>query len=132
MSVLMSATDLDTFLYASIGQDKNGVPLSMLSVFARRDTDPWEEAAKLCQLSRASALSELSAMLDVGAGALNSLASDDQALLAARLVALLPVRDNSPRALLVPLISTLLNKHNAGIIYFFAILLLYFVMWRNM
>jgi hypothetical protein len=95
----MSATDLDTFLYASIGQDKNGVPLSMLSVFARRDMDPWEEAAKLCQLSRASAVSELSAMLDVGAGALNSLASNDQALLAARLVALLPVRDNSPRAL---------------------------------
>jgi hypothetical protein len=127
----MSATDLDTFLYASIGQDKNGVPLSMLSVFARRDMDPWEEAAKLCQLSRASAVSELSAMLDVGAGALNSLASNDQALLAARLVALLPVRDNSPRALPVPHISTLLNKHNAGIIYFFAILLLYLVMWRN-
>lgn len=131
MSVLMSATDLDAFLYASIGQDKNGVPLSMLSVFARRDTDPWEEAAKLCRLSKASAVSELSAMLDVGAGAPNSPAPYDQALLAARLVALLPVRDDSPLALSAPLIATLLNKHNAGIIYFFAILLLYLAMWCN-
>ncbi|MEO7207777.1 MAG: hypothetical protein ABI145_13540 [Steroidobacteraceae bacterium] len=131
MSALMAATDLDAFLYASIGQDKNGVPLSMLSVFARRDTDPWEEAAKLSRLSKANAVSELSAMLDAGAGVPDSLAPDGQALLAARLVALLPLRDASPLALRVPLISTLLNKHNAGIIYFFAILLVYLIMWCN-
>ncbi len=131
MSALTSATDLDAFLYTLIGHDKNGVPLSMLSVFARRDTDPWEEAAKLCRLSKACAVSELSAILDAGAGAPNSLASHDQTLLAARLIALLPVRDNSSLALRVPPIANLLNKRNAGIAYFVAILILYFVMWCN-
>lgn len=131
MSALVQATGFDTFLYASIGQDKNGVPLSMLSVFARRDTDPWDEAAKLCRLPKASAISELSAVLDTGAP--HSLAAPDQALLAARLIALLPaLSGDSPATLRTLISSTLASKRHAGIIYCAAMLLLFFCLaWFN-
>jgi hypothetical protein len=39
-------SEFDDFLYASIGEDSNGVLLSVLSALARLDVDPWEEAAK--------------------------------------------------------------------------------------
>jgi hypothetical protein len=45
----------DRFLYASVGEDSNGMPLTVLSALARVDVDPWEEASKLTQLPRASA-----------------------------------------------------------------------------
>lgn len=131
MGILTPSSGFDTFLYTSLGQDENGVPLSMLSVFARRDTDPWEEAAKLCRLPKISAVAELSRMLD--AGAASSLSAHDQGLLAARLIALLPAlpRD-SPLALRAHLNSAWLNKRNAGIAYGVAILLLYLgLVWFN-
>jgi hypothetical protein len=37
--------EFDNFLYASIGADRNGMPLSVLSALARLDLDPWEEAS---------------------------------------------------------------------------------------
>ena len=127
---MMPASGFDTFLYAPIGQDKNGVPLSMLSVFARRDTDPWEEAAKLCRLPKASAVSELSAVLE--AGAPPSLAAHDQALLAVRLIALLPAHHEAPLAVGALLDGALSNKRNAVIAYGVAIVLLYLSLaWLN-
>lgn len=130
MSTTVPAGGFDNFLYTQIGQDKNGVPLSMLSVFARRDTDPWEEAAKLCQLPKASAVSELSAMLD--AGTPHALDAPDQALLAARLISLLPVRHEAPVVLRSLLAEMLSGKRNAGIVYGVAIVLLYLgLAWFN-
>src|SRR6185437_4795881 len=40
----------DDFLYAPIGEDRNGMPLSVLSALVRLDVDPWQEAAKLARL----------------------------------------------------------------------------------
>jgi len=34
--------EFETFLYAPIGQDNEGMPLSVLSALARRDVDPWQ------------------------------------------------------------------------------------------
>jgi hypothetical protein len=47
--------EFDEFLFARINADTEETPLSMLSVLARLGLDPWEEAAKLAQLPRASA-----------------------------------------------------------------------------
>jgi hypothetical protein len=110
--------------YASIAQDKNGVPLNMLSLIARRDTDPWAEAAKLWRLPKANALLELRAIFDVGAP--NLLTAPEQSLLAERLMALLPSATDSPIAFHALLTSTLSNKRHAVIAYGVAILLLIF------
>ncbi len=40
----------DAFLYAAIDDDYNGMPLTVLSAFARKDLDPWEEAESLLLL----------------------------------------------------------------------------------
>ena len=37
----------DPFLFASVGEEIDGVPLSVLSVLTRLDLDPREEAAPL-------------------------------------------------------------------------------------
>jgi hypothetical protein len=55
--------EFDEFLCASIGEEKNGMALSVMSAFARRNVDPWQEAARLSQLSRDVAARELCAMI---------------------------------------------------------------------
>ena len=46
-SVSRLGSEFDDFLYAPIGEDRNGMLLSVLSALARLDIDPWQEAAKL-------------------------------------------------------------------------------------
>jgi hypothetical protein len=53
----------DEFLSASIVEEKNGMALSVMSAFARRNVDPWQEAARLSQLPRDVATRELCAMI---------------------------------------------------------------------
>jgi hypothetical protein len=62
--------EFDEFLCASIGEEKNGMSLSVLSAFARRNVDPWQEAARLSQLPRDVATRELCLMIaEVSTGA---------------------------------------------------------------
>jgi hypothetical protein len=51
--------EFDAFLYASIGEDRKGMLLSVLSAFARLDLDPWQEAAGLVRLPREAAIQRL-------------------------------------------------------------------------
>ena len=53
----LSPSELDGFLYADIGQEPNGMPLTVLSLLARSGLDPWDEARRLCALSDATAIS---------------------------------------------------------------------------
>lgn len=80
--------EFDRFLYASVGDDGNGMPLTVLSALARMDVDPWEEAATLMQLPQSVAVQQLGgrlcALRHVSVTAL------DPARLAVPLVALLP------------------------------------------
>lgn len=46
-----TATPLDRFLHASVGDDRNGNPVTVLSAFARLGLDPWEEASDLARLT---------------------------------------------------------------------------------
>lgn len=54
-SVSVLGSEFDDFLFAPIGEDKNDMPLSMLSALARLDIDPWQEAAELSRLPEETA-----------------------------------------------------------------------------
>jgi hypothetical protein len=80
--------EFDDFLYAQLGEETNGMQLSVLSALARRNVDPWDIARQLAALPRESAARLLASMLP------NSATGDADAAprerFAARLVALLP------------------------------------------
>jgi len=58
-SVTYLTRQFDDFLFARIDEGSNTTPLSVLSMLARLDIDPWEEAAKLARLPRAAAARRL-------------------------------------------------------------------------
>lgn len=55
--------ELDPFLFASVGEEVNGVPLSVLSALARLGFDPRDEAARLSDLTREAATDQLARMI---------------------------------------------------------------------
>ncbi len=55
--------EFDKFLYASIGEDRNGTMLSVLSALARLDVDPWQEAASLARMPGEAATDRLAALI---------------------------------------------------------------------
>lgn len=81
-------SEFERFLYAPIGQDNNGMPLSVLSALARQDVDPWDEAARLALLPEEKAVTQLVSLL--GAFPHAPLACPDPASTATRLITLLP------------------------------------------
>jgi hypothetical protein len=86
-------SEFDDFLFAPIGEDRNGLLLSVLSALARRDLDPWQEAAELAGLPEAVATQRLASLI----AALPDMPSvrHGPGTIAARLVALLPRRMDS-------------------------------------
>ncbi len=81
---------LNDFLFAEVGSELNGSPLTILSVLARLGKDPWVEASRLARLSKSSTIDEL-------ASSISQMPLCPQALLdarttAARLALLLPSR----------------------------------------
>lgn len=87
--VRMTATlrsDFDEFLYASIGEDSSGAPVSLLTALARLDVDAWEEAAVLARLSPDAASQKLAALL---MALPDGPKTEEAATIAARLVPLL-------------------------------------------
>jgi len=83
-------SDMNDFLFASVGEEQNGVTLSVVSALTRLGLDPWEEAAQLTPLPKAraaEALAKLIARLPIR----RTLSSDDLAI-SQRLVALLPAQ----------------------------------------
>jgi hypothetical protein len=83
-------SEFNDFLFASIGEDRNGMLVSVLSGLARSDVDPWQEAAKLAQLPGEVATKELAAL--IGALPDGAAPSSDPRTIATRLIALLPHR----------------------------------------
>lgn len=84
----MNRSDFDEFLFAPLGDEKNGMTLRVVSALARLGFDPWGEAARLSTLPKAQAtmiLAGLFARLPDAA-----VPSPLAAFQAARLVALLP------------------------------------------
>jgi hypothetical protein len=87
------ATEFNDFLFASIGEDSNGMPVSVLSGLARLDMDPWQEAAQLAQSPRETATQRLASL--IGALRERESAYPDPPTIATRLIALLPQRVGS-------------------------------------
>ncbi|HKH69309.1 MAG TPA: hypothetical protein VKA75_18250 [Reyranella sp.] len=80
----------NAFLFAAVGEEKVGLPLTVLTALTRLGFDPWGEAARLSDLPRetaARAFAVTIAMLPEG----DWKASDSEAI-AARLVNWLPER----------------------------------------
>jgi hypothetical protein len=88
--------EFDSFLTAAVGDDPDGMRLSVLSAFARTDLDPWAEAASLAKMPSEKATARLAAFI---AGIPNRPGADVPAkTIAANLVALLPKADRiAPR-----------------------------------
>lgn len=55
--------EFERFLYASVGEDRQGSVVTVLSALARLNLDPWEEAAHLAALGRESAATRLGLLL---------------------------------------------------------------------
>ncbi|MBB3712013.1 hypothetical protein FHS00_001589 [Limimaricola variabilis] len=56
-------SDCDRFLFAPVGEDKNGYVVTVLSTFARLGLDPRTEASNLAALSRPAARERLDRLL---------------------------------------------------------------------
>jgi hypothetical protein len=87
LSPLIGA-EFDRFLGASIGEDRNGTELSVLSALARLDVDPWKEATSLARMPREAAAMRLTELIEALPIAPASVIPSRMS--AASLVALLP------------------------------------------
>src|SRR2546423_692767 len=55
--------EFDTFLFASVGDEVDGVPLSVLSALSRLGLDPRDEAARLSRLTKETAAEQLATLI---------------------------------------------------------------------
>ena len=81
-------SEFDDFLSAPIGEENNGMLLSVISALARLDLDPWQEAVKLAGLPGETATTRLASL--IAALPDGPSAHRDPGSIAARLIALLP------------------------------------------
>lgn len=81
-------SDLNDFLFASVGDEQNGMPLSVISALTRLGVDPWEEAGRLAALPKALAAEAMASMI-AGFPIARPLRSDNLTV-SQRLVELLP------------------------------------------
>jgi hypothetical protein len=80
-------SEFDSFLFAPIGEERNGMALSVLSALARLDVDPWHEAASLRRSSPHAATERLTSLLS---SLPNAQPLPPAAATIARLIGLLP------------------------------------------
>jgi hypothetical protein len=83
-------SDLNDFLFASLGDEQNGMPLNVVSALTRLGMDPWAEAARLADLPKALAAEALSSM--IARLPVDRPRSSDNLAISQRLVDLLPAR----------------------------------------
>jgi len=84
-------SEFNDFLFAPIGDEGNGMTLSVISALTRLDIDPWREAARLADLSKENAVQAITPIIARIPGGQWALA--DAEAIAARLAALLPRRE---------------------------------------
>jgi len=81
-------SEFNAFLFAPIGEEGNGMMLSVISALARLEIDPWEEAARLAALPKEIATTALNRLIDRLPRGL--WVRSDVPEIAARLIELLP------------------------------------------
>ena len=82
--------EFNAFLFSPIGEGRNGMPLSVVSLLARCDLDPWLEAASLAAMPADAAARRLDALIRAFPD--QPLTLPDSRTIATRLIALLPRR----------------------------------------
>jgi hypothetical protein len=109
-------SEFDAFLFAPVGEDRNGMLLSVLSALVRLDVDPWLEAAKLARLPGKEAARRLAGLI---AGLPDGATTHpDPGPIAARLIALLPhPADHGPDVGPMPLSGAKMSKSWVVAIY---------------
>ncbi len=83
-------SDLNNFLFASVGDEQNGMPLNVVSAFTRLGLDPWKEGARLAALPRNRAVEALAPM--IARLSIDRSQLSDNLTISQRLVELLPAR----------------------------------------
>ena len=83
--------DLDRFLFATVGDEIDGVPLSVVSALTRLGLDPWQEAGRLSSLSNREAIEQLARLIAELPGLFRPLGEARE--IAGRLIQLLPTHD---------------------------------------
>ncbi|KGM36061.1 hypothetical protein P409_00920 [Inquilinus limosus MP06] len=81
-------SNLNAFLFADVGAESNGMPLSVVSMLGRLGGDPWVTAGRLAGQPRDAAVLELAEIITGTAQADRS--SGEIMAIAARLASLLP------------------------------------------
>jgi hypothetical protein len=84
------SSEFNAFLFSPLGDDRNGMPLSVVSLLARGDLDPWQEAASLAAMPADAATRRLQSL--IRALPEQPLTLPDSATVANRLIAILPRR----------------------------------------
>jgi hypothetical protein len=92
-SISPLGSEFDSFLFAPIGEDGNGMLLSVVSALARLDVDPWQEADELARLPREAATQRLALLIAALPGGPST--HPGLGKIAGRLIALLPRRAGS-------------------------------------
>jgi hypothetical protein len=85
---------LNEFLFAEVGNELNGSPLTILSVLARLGQDPWVEAARWAKLPKAAIIDCLA--YSISQMPLSPQALGDARATATRLILLLPSQIQLP------------------------------------
>jgi hypothetical protein len=88
--------DLDRFLFAAVGDEIDGIPLSVISALTRFGLDPWQEAGRLSSLSNREAVEQLARLIAELPGLFRPL--DEAREIADRLIQLLPGHDTDRRS----------------------------------
>ncbi|HWX30633.1 MAG TPA: hypothetical protein VNZ53_24725 [Steroidobacteraceae bacterium] len=87
-------SDLNDFLFAPVGEEQNGVMLSVVSGLTRLGLDPWEEAARLTPLPKARAAEALATL--IARLPIHRTQGLDDLAISRRLVELLPAQKMAP------------------------------------
>lgn len=84
----LGKSNLNAFLFADVGAESNGMPLSVVSMLGRLGGDPWATASRLAGQPRDAAVLELAEIITGTARAERS--SAEIMVIATRLASLLP------------------------------------------
>lgn len=99
VAAVQLGSEFNGFLFAPVGDEKNGMMLTVLSALARLDVDPWREASELTRMPRAAASQRLTSLIAALPDAPSTWSQPGTS--ADRLIALLPRGDSAsvaPRA----------------------------------
>jgi hypothetical protein len=99
VSIARFGLEYDVFLFTSLGDDRNGTPLTLASLLGRMNLDPWHEAATLASLPADVAAQRLASLIE-------AIKQSESVSLAAHLITLLPDQPKPAAPPPEPLIGT--------------------------